>query len=64
MTWVISGPIAVAAEVVDTDTGERRDVQFQVPASDQAFADEVTPRWLKSFPELAWRDANPQENTA
>lgn len=53
MAWVISRAIAVSFEAVDTETGERRDVEFEVV--DEAFATVVDPLWRKSFDEIAWQ---------
>lgn len=58
MSWVISGGIVLAFEVVDTESGNRRNVCIEVPATDIPFAETVEPRWRKSFEELAWIAAN------
>ncbi len=61
MNWIISGPITVSVEVVDVDGTMRRNVCFEVPATDALFVSAVTQRWLTSFEELAFKDQQTKE---
>ncbi len=54
MNWILSGPITVSVEAVDVDNTARRNVCFEVPATDALFVSAVTQRWLTSFEELAF----------
>ena len=62
MTWVLTGAITICAEAVDTETGNHRNVCFAVPDSDQAFVDEVDPRWRRSFAELEYQNASIEQH--